>query len=184
MSRISISLPDELIARLEPLKERINISQVCREALERRSDMLQRAAEHEENDLDLENLTGRLHEERALVDGKWEYLSRRNAAAWLSTTSYEELKSVVEHPRRSDTKKYKLPRTAFRMMKRDMKEANGGTEGTPAVMYKTAWLDYVRAVLDRIKSEVEAGQGTQPIDATEDAGSTRPAKSKRVEATK
>ena len=36
MARISISIPDELAARLEPVKDHLNVSQVCRDALEHR----------------------------------------------------------------------------------------------------------------------------------------------------
>ena len=36
MGRISISLPDSLMAKLEPIKNGVNISQLRREALEQR----------------------------------------------------------------------------------------------------------------------------------------------------
>ena len=36
MARTTITLPDELIKRLEPIRDRINVSEICRSALESR----------------------------------------------------------------------------------------------------------------------------------------------------
>ena len=87
MGRISISLPDSLMAKLEPIKDGINISQLCREALEQRVAAYQRAASRNGNDLDLDTLVQRLRRERDLFGGKFEQRANDNAAAWLSTAS-------------------------------------------------------------------------------------------------
>ncbi|MCH8206620.1 MAG: hypothetical protein IH956_06400, partial [Chloroflexi bacterium] len=96
MARISVSLPEDFMERLEPIKDKINVSQVCREALERRITAFERVAANGIGDLDLDGLVGRLREERDLVQGKFEDVARGNAVAWLSTTPYLEIKSVVE----------------------------------------------------------------------------------------
>ena len=150
MPRISVSLPEELIRRLEPIKDRINISQVCREALERRAAAFERAAEEQGDDTHLVSLIARLREEKEVVEGKFEELGRRAAAVWLSTASYAELSETMENQSTSEMDKYRLPRPAFRIMRRDMKEAAVSSEGAHAVAYKTAWLDYVRSVWSQV----------------------------------
>ena len=170
MTRISISLPDELTARLEPIKGKINVSQVCREALERRIAAFERAAEQQGEDLDLGDLIARFRDERALIEGKFETLARSNASSWLGTSSYLELKAVAENQNSSSMDKYRLPRAAFRRMKEDMGEAKLGSEGLHAVVYKTAWLDYVRGIWDEIVKQLEE-QTDDAVDTTE-SGST------------
>ena len=146
MGRISISLPDSLLAKLEPIKDGINISQLCREALEQRVAVYQRAASRNGHDLDLDALVHRLQGERDLFGGKFEQLGKNNAAAWLTTAPYLEIQNVANHNHSDGMHKYKLPRAAFSAMKQDMQDVNLSCDGPQAVVYKTAWLDYVKAV--------------------------------------
>ena len=156
MARISVSMSDELVARLEPVKDRINVSQVCREALERRISSFERASSDQEGDPDVGDLVERLREERALLEGMLESRARRNAASWLSTTSYVELKSVTENGNSVDMGKYRLPRGAFKTMKQDLLEPEKlELDGVHAVAYKTAWLDYVKALWAQVLEQVE-----------------------------
>ena len=152
MARISISIPDKLMAKLEPIKESINISQLCREALEHRIAVFERAARHDA--LDLKSLVKRLRDERSSEETKFEDLGKANAGWWLNTVSYLELKNIAENSNSSNMSKYKLPRAAFQTMKQDMAEANGSCEGGQAVAYKTAWLDYVRSVWAQVVDQV------------------------------
>ena len=163
MSRISISIPDELMAKLEPIKDGINISQLCREALERRVDAFERVAGHEA--LDLDGLVKRLRDERSMEESKFEDLGKDNAGRWMSVVSYLELKNVAEIPSSSNLPKYKLPIAAFKTMKQDMAEANVSCEGGQAVAYKTAWLDYVRSVWARVGNQIEGLNQSQPVEA-------------------
>ena len=58
-------------------------------------------------------------------------------------------------------RKYKLPRAAFSAMKQDMQEVKLGSDGPQAVVYKTAWLDYVKSVWSQVVDRLEepaAGQ--------------------------
>ena len=161
MARISISLPDSLMAKLDPIKDGINVSQLCREALEQRVAAYQRATSRNGSDLDFDGLVHRLRGERDLFGGKFEQLGKDNGAAWLSTASYLEIQNVAEHGHSGGMLKYKLPRAAFNAMKQDMQEVNLSCDGPQAVVYKAAWLDYVKTVwsevLDRI-AEPGVGQ--------------------------
>ena len=165
MARISISIPDRLMARLEPVKESINISQLCREALERRIATFERAAVQSGHELDTASLVERLRDERALDGGRFEELGRSNAAGWMTTASYLEFRVVAEDRRSTNMHNYKLPRAAFAAMKQHMADLNSGLDGVPAIAYKTAWLDSVRAVWAQIvdQLETEDSSGTQAV---------------------
>jgi len=152
MARISISIPDKLMAKLEPIKDGINISQLCREALEHRVAAFERAARHDTVDLD--RLVKRLRDERSSEETKFEDLGKDNAGRWMNTVSYLELRNIAENSNSSKMSKYKLPRAAFQTMKQDMAEADASCEGGQAVAYKTAWLDFVRSVWAQVVDQV------------------------------
>ena len=168
MARISISIPDELAERLEPVKDHLNISQVCREALERRIITFEEAADSPEDETGMESLSSRFREEHRLDEEKMAGLGRRNAASWLRAASYKELQHVIDAGESSRKRGSKFPHSAFRIMKRELRRANGGLEGSAAVAYKTAWLDYVKAVwvqVERYGEESENGRQEEPLVA-------------------
>lgn len=162
MTRLSISIPEALMARLEPIKDQINISQICREALERRVAAFEGAADQPIEDLDLESLVKRLREERDLVEGKFERLARKNAAAWLKAASLQEIRAITEDQNSLNMKKYRLPQAAFRIMKHDMEESRVSLEGGQAMAYKTAWLDYVRTVWAKVVAQLAETKAGEP----------------------
>ena len=155
MGRISISLPDSLIAKLEPIKDGINVSQLCREALEHRVAAYERASSRDGQDLDLDALVQRLRAERDLFGGKFEQLGQKNAATWLATAPYLEIRYIAQDNPHSGMPKYKLPPDAFIVMKKDMKELKLSCDGPQAVNYKTAWLDYVKSVWSKVVDRIE-----------------------------
>jgi hypothetical protein len=155
MVRISISLPDSLMAKLEPIKNGVNISQLCREALEQRIEAYERAAKLNGNDLDMDALVGRLRGERDLFGGKFEELGQRNAVAWLTSAPYLEIQTVATNNHSGAMGDCKLPRAAFNVMKQDMKGVKLSCEGPQTVVYKTAWLDYVNAVWTNVVERME-----------------------------
>ena len=164
MARISISVPDELMARMNPVKDGLNISQLCRDAIERRVSAYEATANHRDEELDLEGLILRLREERELAEGKFQKLGKKNAAAWLRTASFFEIRSIGEADLPSDVPKYRLPRSAFGMMKRNMEEGKASYDGVQAVVYKTAWVDYVRAVWSDVVDRLEEGNHAESAD--------------------
>ena len=133
---------------------------MCREALEQRVVAYERASDRNGNILDFDALLHRLREERDRVGGKFDQLGKNNAAVWLSTAAYLEIQNVAEHSRADRMYKYKLPRAAFNVMKQDMEDLQLTCDGPQAVVYKTAWLDYVKAVWSEIMDQiVEPGEG-------------------------
>ena len=170
MARISVSLPDDLMARLDPIKDRINISQLCRESLERRVSAFERAAKTNATELDVDGLVSRFQEEVVQDEGKFERLGQENAASWLSTAAYREFRSVAEARNISDMQKYRLPRAAFKTMKGDMEEATSTCEGVQAKEYKTAWLDSIRTVWTQVAAQLVQEDAPEPEDGKKDAG--------------
>ncbi len=150
MARISINITSDLMARLDPIKHQINVSELCREAIERRVSAFEGAAGNNGGELDIDGLVTRLREEAVKDAGKIERLGQESAASWLTTTSYDEFLSVAEAQNISNMQKYKLPRVAFKTMKRDMDQAKSNCEGAQAKEYKTAWLDFVRMVWTQV----------------------------------
>ena len=165
MARISISIPDKLMARLEPIKDSINISRLCREALDQRINAFERAARREGGVLDLDSLVLRLRQEQDASAVQFEDVGRQNAVAWLNTVSYVEFKNVAEASDSSNMDNYRLPRVAFRGMKQDMAEANAGCEGAPSITFKTAWLDHVRSVWAQVVDRLEDTNHKEPVVA-------------------
>ena len=144
MARISVTIPDKLIAKLGQIKGDTNISQLCRECLEHRVDEFERAAGHDA--LDFDGLVQRFRDQRLVADSKFEDLGKTNAGHWMDTASYIELKNTAEEIDPSNMDRYRLPKAAFKIMKQDMAVANVDCESSHAVEYKTAWLDYVKSV--------------------------------------
>ena len=167
MSRISVSLPDELTARLDPVKEKINVSQVCREALERQIAALERASGQDGEELDCDALISRLREERATANGGFEQLGNSNAMSWVKTASYQDIKSLLEDEDGSDMENYRLPRRAFKIMKRDAAAVKITLEGARASAYKTAWRDSVRSIWAEVEPEQKATAHEEPAEVVE-----------------
>ena len=168
MGRISISLPDSLMAKLEPIKNGVNISQLCREALEQRVAAYERAANLNGDDLDLDALVHRLRGERDLFGGKFEQLGKNNAITWLTTAPYLEIQTIATHNHSAGIHNYKLPRAAFNVMKQDMQGVKLSCEGPQAVVYKTAWLDYVNAVWSDVVERLD-GSSTAAVNGSKES---------------
>lgn len=97
--RIGINISKELHKRLEPLKPELNISQVCREALEAK------AANHERmranlDDPAVQQAIGRVWEQekefRALIEMDWEQLGYEDAVAWVQAASWEDWDDLLD----------------------------------------------------------------------------------------
>jgi hypothetical protein len=167
MTKISISIPDSLMAKLEPIKDSINISQLCREALEQRVAAFNRTTEGNGNATDQEDPILRLRGERGEFEGRFERLGMEGAVTWLASAPYPDVKTVTESGAPSSMVKYRLPRAAFKVMKRDMEGANADCEGPHAEAYKAAWLEHVMAVWAQIVDGAESTGGPEPSETVE-----------------
>lgn len=169
MARISISIPESLMAKLEPIKDRINISQLCREALEQQVNALEGVAESSEEVevKEPEDTVARLREEAEDFERRFDALGRDGASAWLGAATYSDVKTVTDADDPASMAKYRLPRAAFKIMKREMKGAGLDCEGPHALTYKKAWLDHVSAVWAEVIKESESTDSPEAAEAPE-----------------
>ena len=80
--RIGINVPNDLIKRMEPLKQMINISQVCRDAIQGWVDTYERARERAGQD-GMEAVTLRLRRELESYEVDWEAIWHEDAKGWV-----------------------------------------------------------------------------------------------------
>ena len=94
--RIGLNIPDDLLTRLEPLKPSINVSQVCREAIEAYVDSYERASMMIENDGTLQEAE-RIwrQEESRTID--WEELGYVDGKAWVERAELEDLENLFHN---------------------------------------------------------------------------------------
>jgi hypothetical protein len=92
IARTTISLPDDLVARLEPLKERIIVSEICRTALEAKVVTYERVQNALSEENAMEKLVKRLQATRA-KETQWSHsLGRDHGLTWaMVEASYGDL---------------------------------------------------------------------------------------------
>ena len=86
--RLGINIPNELHRRLEPLKQYINVSQICREAIEDSVGCYEIAlASRNEQDivLAMERVWKEELEMRAIIEVKWGVSGCQDAKPWVTT---------------------------------------------------------------------------------------------------
>ena len=86
--RIGVNIPNDLYRRMEPFKHTINISQLCREAIETYVEDYERARDRLEAD-HLDEAVERLSSEDELLEVDWEELGWTDAKEWVDGASKE-----------------------------------------------------------------------------------------------
>ena len=90
MGRTTISLPDALVERLEPLKTRINVSEICRTALETRVANHERIGEFEGDEM--EQLIERLRIQKQQAEPVCYSLGAEKGREWaIKEASFDDL---------------------------------------------------------------------------------------------
>ena len=91
--RIGINIPNYLHRRLEPLKQYVNVSQICREAIEDRIRCYERAVESRGNEDIVEAMERTRMEEqelRAIIDVDWGMLGFKDAESWIEAAGLKD----------------------------------------------------------------------------------------------
>ena len=112
--RIGINVPNELLQRLEPLKPELNISQVCREALEAKAESYEQM-QARLGDAGVREAVARVWEQekefRAAIDFDWETLGYEDARAWVKAATrddWNELLDWIEWSKESKTPEWEI----------------------------------------------------------------------------
>lgn len=91
--RIGINLPNNLHRRLEPLKQHVNVSQICREAIEDRIKSYERAVASRRNE-GIARAIERVWEEerdmRAILEVNWGMLACQDAEPWVEAAELKD----------------------------------------------------------------------------------------------
>ena len=184
--RIGINIPNELMKRLEPLKPELNISQVCREALQAKAESHERMQERLENDAVGEAISRTCKQEsvyRSVIEVDWEALGIEDAAAWVAQADWEDWRF---HHRRAEVLREsgRSPNGWFYVSGKRLKnfddritelhdriqeqdeafldwlhlENDGIDQNSAQQEYDTAWLSYTNAVWERIRQMREEHQ--------------------------
>lgn len=93
--RLGISVPNDLIKRLEPMKPFINISKLCRDAILENVMLYERAKHRAENN-GMGNVAIKLFERGKPIVVDWELLGMQDAKLWASLASNDDWDKLFE----------------------------------------------------------------------------------------
>ncbi|MDD5700722.1 MAG: hypothetical protein PHU23_01625 [Dehalococcoidales bacterium] len=93
--RIGINIPDELLKRMEPLKNVTNISQVCRNSIKSYVESFERAASRIEKE-GMSKVAERLSNDLVPDVIDWELLGIEDAKMWVQVAKVEDFKILLE----------------------------------------------------------------------------------------
>ncbi|MBI2847039.1 MAG: hypothetical protein HYX82_04070 [Chloroflexi bacterium] len=87
--RIGINVPDKLLKRMEPVRQLMNLSQVCREAIESRVNAYERALVRAQRD-GMETVAERLWQGQSAQTIDWEALGLEDGKLWVQLASQKD----------------------------------------------------------------------------------------------
>ena len=94
--RIGINVPNDLLKRMEPLKQMTNVSQVCRDAIQAWVDMYERARERASQE-GMEEIALRLRQELERHKVDWEALGHEDAKLWAQIASLKDFEDLFHN---------------------------------------------------------------------------------------
>ncbi|MCY4530350.1 MAG: hypothetical protein OXD46_15125 [Chloroflexi bacterium] len=166
--RIGVNIPNDLYRRMEPIKHTINVSQLCREALEAHVEDYERARARLESD-DISETTNRLFREEEHMTVDWKELGWTDAKEWVEAVdkvNFEHLFHRVDILKKQGRPTWIVPPPGAPEAKRFDQRAwehseyfehlfDLNQEGDPREdaeeEYGRAWLAYVCAVRRKIQ---------------------------------
>jgi len=175
--RIGVNIPNALYERLKPLKETVNLSQVCREAIESYVEDYEHAAARVEADA-LDEVVARIGgEEASLSAVAWEELGWDDARSWVNAASHQDFEHllhrldilkkqgrpswVVPPPyvrgmKTFDERAWEVRELFVREHERLLEFNEAGTPRADAEQrYMRAWVAYVTVVREKIEQHRE-----------------------------
>jgi len=94
--RIGINVPNDLLKRLEPLKQMTNVSQICRDAIQTWIATYERAIERASQD-GMEDIALRLRDEIDSYKIDWEGLGNEDAKIWAQLASLKDFENLFHN---------------------------------------------------------------------------------------
>ena len=87
--RLGINIPNSLHKRIRPIKDKINVSQICRDAIERWVNAYESSLDSIEHD-DLSGKISQLKSAWKYIDIDWEEIGRQDAKIWTEKATPED----------------------------------------------------------------------------------------------
>ena len=166
--RIGVNIPNSLYRRMEPIKHTINVSQVCREAIESYVEDYERAQDRLESD-HMDEAVDRLSGEEEQLEVDWEALGWADAKTWVEMVdkeNFEHLFHRIDILKKQGRPTWIVPPPGAPEAKRfdqrvwehseyfehlfDLNQ-EGDPRGDAEEEYGRAWLAYVCAVSEKIR---------------------------------
>jgi len=179
--RIGINVPNDLLRRMEPVKRIVNISQICRDAIQAWVDTYERARDRARRD-GMEEIALRLRQEIESYEVDWEALGHEDAKLWVQMASLENFEHFAHNlkigrsrgrtpgiwmaPNLPGTRLYPERQQEHeewftRQCELD-EESNPYIESQAA--YERGWTSYIIAVWDMARQGAEIKKKTESAD--------------------
>ncbi|MFC1917923.1 hypothetical protein ACFLXH_04645 [Chloroflexota bacterium] len=94
--RIGINVPNDLLKRMKPFKQMINISQVCRDAIEYWVNTYERASEKAKQD-GMEEVAAVLSREWEPIEVDWQTIGHEDARIWAQKATPENFEHFAHN---------------------------------------------------------------------------------------
>ena len=149
VKRLNITVPDELSERLEPLRERMNISRICATAIEREVKALEAVPQEVQ---DLATLIARLRNEKVESEQQDRKQGFEQGVIYAQQSNYAELMIYADVA--AEAKAWRHGDYDFDLpdgVLDDMREAMQDSLVIDALTYKQGWLEGMMAVWKKIK---------------------------------
>jgi hypothetical protein len=143
MARLTISIPQELHDRLDGWRDRLNISRVCQEALERE---VRRLEEVPTDAMALGALVERLSREKADGERQWFAQGVSDGMTWARGAAYADLRDLSESGSPSSA-------GGADDIERAM-AAHAGVAGFDPDSYRAGWAFAAAEVWSRVKTKL------------------------------
>ncbi len=173
--RIGINVPNELIKRMEPIRDVTNVSQICRDAIQTWVDAYENASDRAKKD-GVEEIADRLWHEYSDKSVNWEALGHEDAKLWVQLATlvdfenlFHNLKGLARQGRSADDwiPVYRHLQGAKTFWERQQEhqewfywqiELDEKTNHFQQAhrIYNRGWLSYVTSVWQLVKDRVEA----------------------------
>lgn len=186
MARLGINVPDELLKRMKPFKSSVNVSQVCRDALEAQVAAYERARARFDGD-NLRDLIQRFSEEHVDREIDWETLGHEDAKVWMELASLKDLETVfyrlsfvgrpgmLERPTvgivpfLEGTKlfEHRWQENEEAVLRLYDFDENTNHYLRAKEKYELGWFSYARVVWEQVQATIAKDKGNTPVLAEE-----------------
>ena len=94
--RLGINVSNELVKRMKPLKQVVNFSQICRDAIQTWIDSYERARERSVQD-GMGDIARRLRQEIESYEVNWEAIGQEDAKIWVQLASLKDFEHFIHN---------------------------------------------------------------------------------------